>query len=360
MSVFDDSRLDDPAALEASDHLLRRLAGAGARVRAELEASEEALSQLSTDGFRPRAIVAAGRDARLVRAVLEPVCPVPFVAWPGPGLPGWTSPLDLVVVLGGSDADPGAVSAASEAVRRGAGLLVAAPPDSPVAAASAGSRHAVRLPSQSDDQLAAAVAVLQGLHQMDLGPAVDGKAVAEMLDEVAIECSPNNDVASNPAKDLALMLADALPLVWGGSVLAARAARRVVEAVRLASGRPALAADCGHLLPVLANQPPRDVFADPFDQPEELRPGLVILDDGVEDAGVAEHRRQLEDKAERHDVRVHVVRQANGTDVARYAALTQHGRYAAAYLGIGLGRYGTPREDQAPGPTGNPAEDPAW
>jgi hypothetical protein len=295
----------------------------------------------------------------LVRAVLEPVCPVPFVAWPGPGLPGWAGPLDLVIVLGGTAEDQGAMSAASEAVRRGCGLMVASPEDSPVAQASAGSRHAIRLPSQSDDQLAAAVAVLQGLHQLELGPAVDADAVAAMLDEVAIECSPNNDVASNPAKDLSLMLADALPLVWGGSVLAARAARRVVEAMRLASGRPALAADAGHLLPVLANQPLRDVFADPFDKAEELRPGLVILDDGIDDPSVTDTRRQLEEKAERHDVRVHVVTQANGTDVARYAALTQHGRYAAAYLGIGLGRYGTPVEE-APSVPGNPAEDPAW
>ena len=112
MSSFDDSRLDDPAALEATDHLLRRLAGAGARVRAEIDAAEEVLSKLDSDGFRPRAIVAAGRDARLVRAVLEPVCPVPFVAWPGPGLPGWAGPLDLVIVLGGTAADQEAMSAA--------------------------------------------------------------------------------------------------------------------------------------------------------------------------------------------------------------------------------------------------------
>ncbi|TCC45684.1 hypothetical protein E0H75_28565 [Kribbella capetownensis] len=358
MSSFDDSRLDDPAALQATDHLLRRLAMAGARVRAELEAAEEALSKVDTDGFRPRAVLAAGRDARLVRAVLEPVCPVPFVAWPGPGLPGWAGPLDLVIVLGGVGPDSDAESAASEAERRGTGLMVACPPDSPVARASAGARHAIRLPSQSDDQLASAVAVLQGLHQMELGPVVDAKSVASILDDVAIECSPNTDVASNPAKDLALVLADALPLVWGGSVLAARAARRVVEAIRLASGRPALAADAGHLLPVL-NQPPRDLFADPFDKAEELRPALVILDDGTDDPGVTEHRHKLEDKAARHDVRVNVVTQAEGTDIARYAALSQHGRYAAAYLGIGLGRYGTPI-DSAPDEPGNPAEDPAW
>jgi hypothetical protein len=354
--TFDDSRLDDPTALASADHLLRRLAGAGARIRAEIDASADVLSKLGTDGFRPRAIVAAGRDARLVRAVLEPVCPVPFVAWPGPGLPGWAGALDLVVVLGGRTADLGAVSAASEAVRRGCGLMVATPDDSPVAQASAASRHAIRLPSQSDDQLAAAVAVLQGLHQLELGPAVEATAVAATLDDVAVECSPNRDVASNPAKDLSLMLGDALPLVWGGSVLAARAGRRVVEALRLSSGRPALAADADHLLPVLANQPPRDLFADPVDQPEELRPGLVILDDGVEDVVLVEERRQLEETAERHDIRVHVVTQANGTDIARYAALMQSGRYAAAYLGVGLGRYGT--EDD--GDAGGSVEDSAW
>ncbi|GAA0606996.1 hypothetical protein HPO96_31940 [Kribbella sandramycini] len=358
MSAFDDSRLDDPAALQATDHLLRRLAMAGARVRAELEAADDVLSGLDSDGFRPRAIVAAGRDARLVRAVLEPVCPVPFVAWPGPGLPGWAGPLDLVIVLGGQSEDNDAVSAAAEAARRGCGLMVAAPEDSPVAIASAGLRHAIRLPSQSDDQLAAAVAVLQALHQMELGPVVDAKAVAATLDDVAIACSPNNDVSSNPAKELALVLADALPLVWGGSVLSARAARRVVEAIRLASGRPALAADAGHLLPVL-NQPPRDLFADPFDQAEELRPALIILDDGLADTAVTETRNKLATKAERHEVRVHVVKQADGTDIARYAALTQHGRYAAAYLGIGLGRYGTAVDD-APAEPGIPSEDPAW
>ncbi|MFC0626661.1 SIS domain-containing protein [Kribbella deserti] len=359
MTAFDDTRLDDPVALAAADDLLRRLASAGARIRAEIDASAAALAMLDSDGFRPRAVVAAGRDARLVRAVLEPVCPVPFVAWPGPGLPGWAGPLDLVVVLGGMKADSGSVSAASEAVRRGCGLMVACPEESPIAVASAGSRHAIRLPSQSDDQLASAIAVLQALHQLELGPAVEADAVAKTLDDVAVSCSPNRDVAVNPAKDLALMLADRMPLVWGGTVLAARAARRVVEALRLASGRPALAADAGHLLPVLANQPPRDLFADPFDEaPENLRPGLVILDDGAGDDLVKATRRQLEETAERHDVRVQVVTQDNGSDVARYAALMQSGRYGAAYLGLGLARYGMP----GTGTTGslNPAEDPAW
>jgi Bacterial phospho-glucose isomerase C-terminal SIS domain len=344
---FDETRLDDPAALAADYDHLRRLAGAGARVRAELDAAAPMLAGLGPNGFRPRAVVAAGRDARLVRAVLEPVCPVPFVAWPGPGLPGWSGALDLVVVLAGAEADSGAVSAVTEGMRRGCGLLVACPEKSPIGEAVADARHAIWLPSQSDDQLATAVAVLQALHQLELGPAVEGLAVAAALDDVAVECSPNSDVAANPAKDLALMLADALPLIWGGSVLAARAARRVVEAVRLASGRPALAADAEHLLPVLATQPKRDLFADPFDgdgEEQSLRPGLIVLDDGADDPPVLAARQRLLDTAEQHDVRVRVVEHANGTDIARYAALMHSGRYAAAYLGLGLGRYGAAPE----------------
>ena len=52
---------------------------------------------------------------------------------------------------------------------------------------------------------------------------------------MAIACSPHRDLAVNPAKMLAIALADTNPLVWGGSVLAARAARRVAESLRRAS-----------------------------------------------------------------------------------------------------------------------------
>jgi hypothetical protein len=95
--IFDDALLDDATALQAADVDLRRLAEAGSRVRREVGASDEVGGLL--DQFDvPRALIVAGTDARLLRAVLEPWCPVPFVAWPGPGLPGWAGPLDLVVV----------------------------------------------------------------------------------------------------------------------------------------------------------------------------------------------------------------------------------------------------------------------
>ncbi|QLQ11296.1 MAG: hypothetical protein HZY75_14080 [Nocardioidaceae bacterium] len=348
MSPFDDSRLDDEYALNSADPVLRELATAGARVRREVADAAEALDQVlrAHDGVRPRAVVAAGPDSRLLRAVLEPWCPVPFVAWPNPSLPGWAGSLDLVVVLAPEGGDTGAASAIAEAVRRGCQVVVAAPSGSVVAEHAVG-RDTVLLPAASGDQLATAVVMLSYLSKVGLGPQTDPEGVATALDEIAVSCSPYVDQTENPAKLLAIGLAEATPILWGGSVLAARAARRVAEAIRRSSGRAALAADAEHLLPILASAPQADLFADPFADPswdtggdsgdaEELRPTLVIFDDGSQDAAVRVDRGRLVVAAEERHVRVETVASTAPTELARYAALLATGWYAAAYLGIGL------------------------
>ena len=338
--TFDDTRLDDPDALAVADAELRRLAESGARVRLEAGGAAEALAALGAEAA-PRAIVAAGADARLLRAVLEPWSPVPFVAWPGPSLPGWAGALDLVIVLAPAGGDAQIASAVREAVRRGCSLITACPPHS-VLAELAQARHSTLLPTQTDDALAVAVVMLQALHNLGVGPEVDAEDVARALDEVAVACSPHQDIATNPSKDLAFALADSLPLVWGGSVLAARAARRVAEGLRRTTGRPALAADATHLLPVLEATRERDVFADPFadeaDSGTSLRPSLLILDDGTEEATIRELRGRLTTTATSHDVRCQTIEGKAGPEVARYAALLTTGLYAATYLGVGLSR----------------------
>lgn len=336
--MFDDSLLDDPDALAAADPQLRTLAEAGAQVRREVAASGDGVAGLAAD-TPPRAVVVAGADSRLLRAVLEPWCPVPFVAWPGPGLPGWAGTWDTVVVLAQTPGDVLASTAIAEAVRRGCGLVVACDPHSPVAELAA-ARHSSVLPTHTGDALAAAVVMLQALHQLGLGPELDAEAVAAALDEVAVLCSPFQNIVHNPAKELALLLADATPLLWGGSVLAARAARRVAESIRRASGRSSLAADADRLIPVLSSAAPRDLFADPLDEglPSAARPALVVLDDGTQGSAVREQRGRLVAHATRHEVRVHTLTCDTGPEVARYASLLSQGSYAAAYLGIGLGR----------------------
>ncbi len=339
---FDEARLDDERVLATHDLRLRALAESGARVRRESHDASAATAEAiaGQEGMdQPRAVIAAGPDSRLLRAVLEPWCPVPFVAWPAPALPGWAGSLDLVVMLAPEGSDSGSASAVAEAVRRGCQVVVACPPTSMVAEHAAG-RYTTVLPTVTGDQLATAVVMLDYLGQVRLGPRADADSVATALDAVAQGCSPFRDLAVNPAKMLAIALADTNPLVWGGSVLAARAARRVAESIRRASGRTALAGDAEHLVPVLEAARPRDVFADPFADPTEapadLRPLLVVLDDGAEDPAVREQRGRLQAAAARRDVRVETVSTEAATEVARYASLVLQGTYASEYLRIGL------------------------
>lgn len=335
MSEFEDGRLDDPRLLSDADALLRPLAESGARLRREVALAADALAGLVGES-RPRAVIAVGPEARLLRAVLEPVCPVPFLAWPSLGLPGWVGPLDLVVVLGG--AGQHARAAVHEALRRGARLLVVAPEDSSLARQSA-ARATTLLPvSPAADPFPVALVALSALHAFGLGPAVSAEAVADAFDAAARACGHGRDLAENPAKRLAIELADAEPFIWGGSVLAARASRRIAEAVRTASGRVALAADAGELLPLLAATPPRDMFADPDDAGSALRPTLVIVDDGLGDAETAAQRESLAENADAVDVRVSLLHEDAGEPLERYATVLGQGLFAAAYLQIGLGR----------------------
>lgn len=334
MAEFDDARLEDSAALEGADGLLRRLAGAGARVRIEADKSAGPIASL--EPAKPRAIIAAGVEARLIRAMLEPTSPVPFVAWPRHGLPGWVGPLDLVVIMAPDGGTPDLVATVREAVRRGCLLLIACPPRSSIAE-HAGSRGTTLLPTSTGDSLAVAVQVLTALCRMHLGPEVDPLTVADAMDRIAEECSPRASLAVNPAKDLAVAMADAQPLVWGGSVLAARASRRVAEALRAATGRPALSADSAELQIVIDAAPERDPFADPFEAAgSDRRPMLLILDDGLGDDAVHVARNRLQGLAEFRDVRVNLVTHHDGSELERYASLLQTGWFAAAYLEVGL------------------------
>lgn len=343
---FDEARLDDDRVLAEADPVLRDLAESGARVRRDAVDAADALTRAVArvrGGERPRAVVAAGPDSRLLRAVLEPWCPVPFVAWPGAGLPGWVGSLDLVVVLAPEGGDVATSFAVAEAVRRGAQVVVASPPGSLVAEHAAG-RWSTVLEVRTGDQLAAAVVMLDFLEQVHLGPRTDVEEVARSLDDVARDCSPHRDLALNPAKTLAIALAEVQPVVWGGSVLAARAARRVAEALRRASGRSAIAGDAEHLLPVLEAAPVRDLFDDPYaDGAEDVGEGevadravLLVLDDGTDEPLVLEQQDRLVEAARARRIRVERVRcDGATTEVARYASLVLQGRYAAAYLRIG-------------------------
>jgi len=329
---FDDARLDDRDVLSRHDEGLRQLALAGAHIRVECAAAES--KSLDPD-LQPRGIVLAGHGSRLIRAAAETTCPAPLVAWPHGGLPGWAGPLDLVVVQASGGPPGSLLSTIVEASRRGCSLLVAAPSAGPVA------EHVpardVLVPTTTDDSVAAVVALLGLLSQIGLMPAVHAESVADAADMVAERCSPHKDLSVNPAKASAIALADGLPLVWGGSMLAARAARRVAEELRRMTGRPALATPAEDVAAMLSTVSPRDPFADPVD--DWLRPALVTLDDGDDDAPTAQTRATLEEIAAGQQVRVvNLECDDDAGPIGRHVSLLQQGFYMAAYLAVGLDR----------------------
>lgn len=334
MIRFDDARLEAPQLAEHEG--LRWLASAGARIRRMQP--ESALQQVDRSN-RPRGVLLMGAEARLMRAVLEPVCPVPLMAWSEATLPAWVGPLDLVAIVDDQDPTSGLVDASAEAARRGATVLVAAGERSPLADVTSGAATTL-MPGEEHDPTASAAALLMLFGQLGLGPQVNLEGVAEALDLVAEDCSPLRDLSANPGKELALALADHVPLIWGGSVLANRAGRRIGEAVRHASGVPALAADATEIAAVLRGTGRRDPFADPDDQPRT--PMVLLLD--VDDAPppVSARVREIENLAEAASVRVsHVV--STGADyplapMERYVTLLARGLYAVEYLKIGLCR----------------------
>lgn len=332
---FDDARLDDNQVLAGHDAVLRGLALTGAHIRVEASAAEA----LALDaGLRPRGIVLAGNESRLIRSVIETTCPAPLVAWPHLGLPGWAGPLDLVVVQGSGAPDEMLASTALEATRRGCALLVAAPADG-VIAQRLPSHGVTFVATTTNDPVAAVVGLLDLLWRVGLGPAPHAESIADAADMVAEQSSPHKDLSINPAKVAAIALADALPLVWGGSMLAARAARRIAEEIRRTTGRPSLAATASDLAPLLLAAEPNDPFADLGEQASQ--PVLVTLDDGDDDQTSQRERAMLENVADARQLRV--VRfecdDAQAGAVGRHVALLLQGLYAAAYLGVGFDHF---------------------
>ncbi|MFD1528599.1 SIS domain-containing protein [Pseudonocardia aurantiaca] len=316
--MLDDTLLADPRALAALDTggVLRSAATAGAQVRSAAQAAEEAgVPQLA--GTRPRALVllrrpgASATAAGILAALLGPTSAVPVVVTDS--VPSWIGPLDVVVAHTAEATDSDLADSVVRAVRRGAEVVLSAPGEGPVASAGAGRARLVepRIPVPPGLDLPRALAVgLSALGALDLitGPS-DGspldpglEVLADALDAEAERNQPSHEPFMNPAKSLALRLADHTPLLWGTDRLAAAVARH--GAVALAThagvvafpGEVAEAATATALVRALDRGAAgadifRDPFADPDGGPEAPPVRLVLLATGEDDPGQVTLRR---------------------------------------------------------------------
>ncbi|WP_214405801.1 SIS domain-containing protein [Pseudonocardia lacus] len=305
--VVDDALLTDPRALAAVDTggVLRSAATAGAQVRSGVDAAMDAgVAELS--GHRPRAVVllrrpGASRAAtELLSALLGPAVPVPVVLTDR--VPSWIGPLDVVVAHTADATDAELADGVGLAARRGAEVLLSAPGDGPVASAGAGRVRLVepRIPVPPGLDLPRALTVglvaLSALDLIDI-PLQGGLVpLADQLDAEAERNQPGHEPFLNPAKSIALRLAEHTPLLWGTDALAAAVAGHAVEALATHAGVVGYAADLasavtatGLVRAIDRGASGGDIFRDPFDDPAEGAaappPRLVLLATGDEDPG---------------------------------------------------------------------------
>lgn len=408
---IDEALLDDAEELTRKDsrNTLRALASAGAQVREGLTLSREAGVDRLADQERPRSVlVAATGGSAIVADVLEllaePGSPVPVTARRNLPLPGWIGPLDLVVAVSLSGRAPGPLAVAAEAARRGSSLLTVGADDSPLAEVCRrargihiGTGQSVRASSRTA-LWTLLTPVLVGADRLGLlsAPQAVLEQVADRLDARAEELRPSSEAFVNPAKILAVQLAETVPVVLGdgplGGVAAARASAMLARTARIpapfgelpdaASGivacfdgpyttiggrRPGTYDDSRIRLgdidtsgwePHHFDEPegelrerargpqgfPGDVFADPYlDGPAPPRLGLLMLRDAPvspptpESVQVESLTEAVLTTAREAGVRVLEVRAGEGEPVVRLADHVSTVDFAATYLAIGLG-----------------------
>ena len=358
--VIDEALLDDAAALAVADRgeTLRALAGAGAQVRAaQTLATEAGAASVAQDG-RPRAVVVAALGgsavvADLLTALAGPGSPVPVMAVHSSTLPGWVSPLDLVVAVSMSGRAVGPLAVAAEAARRGCRLLTVGQDRSPLADVCARARG-VHVPVQSGLRSSRAglwalgVPVLVAADALGLVHSDAGvlAATADALDSVADAARPSSESFVNPAKSLALDLAGTFPLVLGAGDLAGVAALRAAAQLSRNARHPAVSG----ILPDAAAEvvatfdgpfvrAEADLFADPFDTAASTALRLLLMHDAVdhEDDDVRRVAAVVADTAREGGVLVTELRAEPGPALARLASLVGLTDFASVYLALGVG-----------------------
>ncbi len=378
MPIIDEALLDDDRHLQACDSrgTLRALATAGAQVREAVTAAQDAGIARLAALDRPRSVLVASLGGSAVVAdvlemLAEPGSPVPVAVRRNVPLPGWVGPLDLVVAVSLSGRARGPLAVAAEAARRGASLLTVGAADSPLAAVSRQARgihiDVGRGRINSRTALWSLLApVLLGAGELGL-VGVDERtlaAVADRLDEQAEACRPASESFVNPAKVLALQLAETVPVVLGDGPLTGVAANRAASMLARTARVPATHGE----LPDAASQVVatfdgpftagggqgigrqdtgrgHDIFADPFlDGPAQPRLGLLMLRDTPRAAPASPEEADLDalaqavlDTAEEAGVRPVTITAEPGPPLVRLAGLMSMTDFMTTYLAIGFG-----------------------
>jgi len=364
--MADDLILDDPAALVAADPglMLRAVASSGGQVRRALgELDRTAIAELASDG-RPRVIVTTGMGGSgIAGAILSSLAnrasAIPVVSINDYTLPGWVGALDHVIAISCSGETEETLSAAAQALRRGARLIAVTSRDSSLHQL-AQSSNALSLLVDAQGLMpraslwtlltpvlmaAEALGVLSGVE-----PALEQGA--DRLDELSLRCGLEVPLEVNEAKTLGLALAESLPMVWGSGEVGAVAAYRMCCQLAENAKLPAV---CGALPEANHNQVVafsgpavepvdiHDIFRDRILDPDpSLRPRLVLVRDSVEHPQVSKRADLSVQIAMANGMATSTVSAGDGPAIARLADLIGVIDWATVYAALASGVDPTP------------------
>jgi glucose/mannose-6-phosphate isomerase len=356
---LDEGVLDSATRLAEADRdgLLRSVATAGAQVRESLTLADEAGAARALAGLRPRAVLLAADPAvddvaTLLAALADrPEAAAPVVRHDGPALPVWAGAADVLLAVagpGGSTAVPALVEAAA---RRGLDVLGVGPADCLLHEACGRNRFPyVPLPAGRHpraDLWAPLVPLLLGAAAVGLvpDPAVDLRGAADTLDALAQRCGPARETYGNPAKSLALDLAESVPVLVGSTPTGGAAARRAAGGLA-AAGRPApwgtLPVARHRLAGLLtgdADEAVDDLFRDRVDDVAPARPRLVLVRAEEEPDQVRAQVDELSaDSNERGVPVTEVVAEDASGPLGRLASVLGLLDFTVAYVGLASGR----------------------
>lgn len=369
--------LDDVALLEAADPagMLRQVASSAAQVRTAVRTANEVdLEEFTTHG-RPRAIVVTGMGGsgiagEVLAAVCGAGCPVQVATVHDYRLPGWVGAADLVIAVSRSGQTAEALALTAEAARRGCDLVGVAAPGSPLQQVTQRARGTF-IPVASGGPARSmpwaltipllVIASRLGVAQVDADTC---ESVAAAMEDMSHQCRPSSESFVNPAKSLALDLVGTLPLIWGGSPLAAAAARRFASQLAANAKYPSVVGalpGAGHDQVAVFDGPfapapePEFPAAEDFDVTMDAlsREDVGELDDSA-DSPVSLRLVLLADEAGEHEAVSRVRAAAASLAAARGVALTELSLegshplsrlagtvqlldYASVYLGIACG-----------------------
>ena len=307
--MIDETILSDVDRMTAADpgSMFAAVASSGAQMREAVTACDRAALARVADGGTPRAIIVAGMGGSggsgdVLAAVAGPSSPLPIVVERTHHLPGWVSPIDLVIAVSCSGATEETLSVAAEAGRRGARLVTIGAASSRLSAISdqvAGAVHLAidakgRLPRASLWTIATPLLMLAdalGVADISTG---DFATTADLMDDVSVDSGLGIPLESNPAKLLGLALAESIPMLWGtgaiGRAVTGRFMAQLAENAKLPAvhgglpevGHNQIVTFDGPLAPTAAG-----IFDDPFESARQRMLHLVLMRDEAEHEAVA-------------------------------------------------------------------------